>query len=211
VEGIRSIDDLSGVDYRILQVEDDSGQKPDTEIAIYRPSEEPTLWQALVIRTTLQTGVRGMKPSQPEDVGAGSNAQAQPDALGKTQQQDQLNPFAATTASFSPDAAPPGTKPRMALASLVLGITPPCSVFFAYEQGWNGTLPPYIVIFVLCGVLVISISAIVCGVMGIKRVNRASGFISFFFVAAVAGVTMGGIQLAYTMLMFALFGVGVVL
>jgi hypothetical protein len=50
--------------------------------------------------------------------------------------------------------------------------------------------------------------------MGIKRVNRASGFISFFFVAAVAGVTMGGIQLAYTMLMFALFalfGVGVVL
>ncbi len=101
MEGIRSIDDLSGVDYRILQVEDDSGQKPDTEIAINRPSEEPTLWQALVIRTTLQTGVRGMKPSQPEDVGAGSNAQAQPDALGKTQQQDQLNPFAATTASFS--------------------------------------------------------------------------------------------------------------
>jgi len=146
---------------------------------------------------------RGMKPSQPEDLGAGSNAQAQPDALGKTQQQDQQNPFAAPSGSSSPDAGPPGTKPRLGLASLMLGITSGCILFFAYEQGWNRTLPPYIVIFVLCGVVVISISAVVCGGMEMKRVKRSDS-ISLFFVAAVAGVFMGGIQLVYTIPILAL-------
>lgn len=112
-----------------------------------------------------------MKPSQPEDVGAGSKVPVHPDALGKTQQQDQPNPFDPPGVSSSPEAGPPGKKPRWALASLMLGITPPCIFFLDTKlQGWNATQSPYIAIFVVSGVVIINVSAIVCGAKGIIQV-----------------------------------------
>ena len=118
-----------------------------------------------------------------ENVGAGSNAPAQPDALGKNpyaQQQDQLNPYAATSDSFPPD-----TNTGLAVASLVLGIT---SIIFA---------------FICCGGFVFAIPAVVCGVMGIKQANRgqASGK-----GMAIAGVIMGGIVLVLTTIIVLLYG-----
>ena len=187
-------------------------------LAIYKPSEAPTLWQALVIRTTLQTGARGMKPSQPEDVGAGSNAQAQSDALGKTQQQDQLNPFAATSAS-SPDAGPPRTKPRTnwAAASLVLGITPLCILFPYYTGNLSARSrqpsgvevvffgePRFsvIIVFLLfCGALFIASSAFVCGAFVTKKdligENQVGPFVK---VMAIAGMFMGSCMSILTLL-----------
>ena len=121
-----------------------------------------------------------MKPSQPEDVGAGSNVPVQPDALGKTQQQDQLNPFAATSASSSPDAGLPRTKPRTnwAAASLVLGITSIVTSWF-------------------CVGFVFAIPGVVCGVVGIRQAKRASykGIPRRDIPMAIAGVIMGGIGL----------------
>jgi len=150
-----------------------------------------------------------MKPSQPEDVG-GSNVPVQPDALGKTQQQDQLNPFAATSASSSPDAGLPRTKPRTnwAAASLVLGITP-LYILFPFYTGnlWARPRKPSgvevvffgeprfsvdIVFFLFCGAFFIASSAIVCGAYGIKKdvlgENQVGPFVKGM---AITGMTMG--------------------
>ena len=124
---------------------------------------------------------------------AGANAPSNENPFGvnpySQQPDDSQNPYSsAGVNALSPQGVPqgPNQDPNqgLAIASLVLGI---CSIVFG---------------LLCCGGFLFAIPAVVCGVMGIKQANRgqASGK-----GMAIAGVVMGGIVLALTVILLLVY------